>query len=61
MHPLVHYSINAIVFTVTQCSIIFQENEEFNNTTDIVCQNTLKKYKTSKLLNAEEIVLSQLF
>lgn len=52
MHPLVCYSINTLVFTVTQCSILFQKTKEFNNSIDIVCQNTVKKYEPSKLLNA---------
>lgn len=52
MHPLVCYSVNTLVFAVTQCSILFQKTKEFNNSIDIVCQNTVKKYESSKLLNA---------
>lgn len=52
MHPLVCYSINTLGFAVTQCSLLFQKTKEFNNSIDIVCQNTVKKYESSKILNA---------
>lgn len=52
MHALVCYSINTLVFAVTQCSLLFQKTKEFNNSIDIVCQNTVKKYESSKILNA---------
>lgn len=57
MHPLVCYSINTVVLTATQCSFLFQKTKEFNNSIDTVCQNTVKKYGSSKLLNSEESML----
>lgn len=38
MHPLVCYCINTVLFTGTQCFILFQKTEEFNNGIDMACQ-----------------------